>query len=91
MSRLVVGKQGNGTPHRNHDDVVYLLNSKPVEKVGHQSLEPHVRVLHQFGGLEVLVGGIASSFAEVVTDQVSRLKWVYFIAYVGYEKGTKAY
>lgn len=51
------------------DHVVDLLDTKPVEDVGHESLETHV--LHASDELrrrEVLVGGVATAFAEVVHE-----------------------
>jgi len=49
--------------------MVDLLDTKPVQDVRHERLEPHV--LHpcdELGRLEVLVSRIATSFAEVIHE-----------------------
>ena len=51
--------------HRHH--VVDLLDPKPVQDVGHERLEAHV--LHasdKLGRLEILIGRIAATLAQVV-------------------------
>lgn len=53
--------------HRHH--VVDLLDTQPVQNVGHERLESHV--LHtgdELSRLEVLVSGVTTTFAEVVHE-----------------------
>ena len=56
--------------HRHH--VVDLLDTEPVQHVGHERLETHVLdARDEFRRFEVLVGGVTATLAQVV-DQVPK-------------------
>jgi hypothetical protein len=49
--------------------MVDLLYPKPVQDVGHERLESHVlHACDELSGLEVLVCGITTPFAEIVNE-----------------------
>lgn len=65
----MIDEEGTGGSVRHGDHVVDLLNSEPVEDVGHEELEPHVLDTgDHLGRLEVSVGRVTSSLSRVVDE-----------------------